>query len=399
MSRVRARLGRVAPAKPLRNLDIGGNSIVWHLNLDQVESQSGRVLKKEYAPASEAGSSTHWFDDRYVLYSKLRPYLNKVVLPDELGVATTELVPMFPEPGQVDRKYLAYYLRSKHFVDWVSNQVAGAKMPRVSMKVFWDHEISLPTMEEQQRIATILDKVDALRQKRQRAIELADQFLRSMFLEMFGDPVSNPKGWPKVPFRNLVSEFRYGSSQKALSVKSEFALPILRIPNVSHGVIDLHDDLKFVELPATEIGRLKLKKGDLLFVRTNGNPQYIGRCAVFDDERDFLFASYLIRARLKESTELTPNFIQYCLSVPSYRSKIVKETRTTAGNFNINTKGLGALELIVPSRERLGEFEKIQARVKRLLERLQEQAEEADALFNSLSQSVFESQGITKRAV
>jgi type I restriction enzyme S subunit len=168
---------------------------------------------------------------------------------------------------------------------------------------------------------------------------------------------------------------------------------------VSHGVIDLHDDLKFVELPATEIGRLKLKKGDLLFVRTNGNPQYIGRCAVFDDERDFLFASYLIRARLKESTELTPNFIQYCLSVPSYRSKIVKETRTTAGNFNINTKGLGALELIVPSRERLGEFEKIQARVKRLLERLQEQAEEADALFNSLSQSVFESQGITKRAV
>ncbi|MEF1341804.1 restriction endonuclease subunit S, partial [Vibrio rotiferianus] len=139
---------------------------VWQLNLDMIESGSGKVLNKIKAPLSEAGSSTHWFDSRHVLYSKLRPYLNKVVLPDEQGLATTELVPMLPDPEVLDRRYLVHYLRSKQFVSWISDQVAGAKMPRVSMKVFWEHEIPLPPLEEQKRIAAILDKADAIRQKR-----------------------------------------------------------------------------------------------------------------------------------------------------------------------------------------------------------------------------------------
>jgi type I restriction enzyme S subunit len=74
-------------------------------------------------------------------------------------------------------------------------------MPRVSMKIFWEHEIPLPPLEEQKRIVTILDKADAIRQKRQQAIALADDFLRSVFLDMFGDPVTNPKGWERIRVR------------------------------------------------------------------------------------------------------------------------------------------------------------------------------------------------------
>ncbi|HAS6254389.1 TPA: restriction endonuclease subunit S [Vibrio vulnificus] len=189
------KLGEVAPSKALKKPVVRDEDSVWQLNLDMVESGSGKVLNKIKAPLSEAGSSTHWFDSRHVLYSKLRPYLNKVVLPDEQGLATTELVPMLPDPEMLDRRYLVHYLRSKQFVSWISDQVAGAKMPRVSMKVFWEHEIPLPPLEEQKRIAAILDKADAIRQKRKQAIDLADEFLRSVFLEMFGDPVTNPKGW------------------------------------------------------------------------------------------------------------------------------------------------------------------------------------------------------------
>lgn len=189
------KLGEVAPSKALKKPVVRDEDNVWQLNLDMVESGSGKVLNKIKAPLSEAGSSTHWFDSRHVLYSKLRPYLNKVVLPDEQGLATTELVPMLPEPEMLDRRYLVHYLRSKQFVSWISDQVAGAKMPRVSMKVFWEHEIPLPPLEEQKRIAAILDKADAIRQKRKQAIDLADEFLRSVFLDMFGDPVTNPKGW------------------------------------------------------------------------------------------------------------------------------------------------------------------------------------------------------------
>ncbi|EJO3992652.1 TPA: restriction endonuclease subunit S [Vibrio vulnificus] len=189
------KLGEVAPSKALKKPAVLDDDKVWQLNLDMVESGSGRVLNKIKAPLSEAGSSTHWFDSRHVLYSKLRPYLNKVVLPDEQGLATTELVPMLPDPERLDRGFLVHYLRSKQFVSWISDQVAGAKMPRVSMTVLWDHEIPLPPLEEQKRIAAILDKADAIRQKRKQAIDLADEFLRSVFLDMFGDPVTNPKGW------------------------------------------------------------------------------------------------------------------------------------------------------------------------------------------------------------
>src|SRR5690606_10552099 len=187
---------------------------VWTLNLDQVEANTGKVLGKIMAPVSEAGTSTHGFDERHVLYSKLRPYLNKVVLPDERGLATTELVPMLPDPLRLDRKYLAYYLRSKNFVDWVSSQVAGAKMPRVSMHLFWQHEIPLPPLPEQKRIAAILDKADTIRHKRQQAIQLADDFLRAVFLDMFGDPVTNPKGWEVDALEQLSTRVTKGESPK-----------------------------------------------------------------------------------------------------------------------------------------------------------------------------------------
>src|SRR5690606_601286 len=192
---------------------------VWTLNLDQVEANTGKVLGKIMAPVSEAGTSTHGFDERHVLYSKLRPYLNKVVLPDERGLATTELVPMLPDPLRLDRKYLAYYLRSKSFVDWVSSQVAGAKMPRVSMQLFWQHEIPLPPLSEQKCIAAILDKADAIRRKRQQAIQLADDFLRAVFLDMFGDPVTNPKGWNEYVLYEI-ADIRSGVT-KGKAVKPE----------------------------------------------------------------------------------------------------------------------------------------------------------------------------------
>ncbi|MCX7101207.1 MAG: restriction endonuclease subunit S, partial [Methylobacter sp.] len=197
-------LGDIAPAKPIKLNGYTPSDRIWHVTLDQIESNTGLLLEKSIKPLSEAGSSTHAFDDRHVLYSKLRPYLNKVLLPDETGLGTTELVPMLPASGKLDRVYLAHYLKSKTFVNWISSQTAGAKMPRVSMNTFWEHEIPLPPLAEQKRIAAILDKANSLRRKNQHAIQLADQFLRAVFLELFGDPVTNPKGWNIKPLGEMV---------------------------------------------------------------------------------------------------------------------------------------------------------------------------------------------------
>lgn len=193
-----ANLRDVAPpsasTRPIRNSDK-----VWLLNLDQVEAQTGRVLSKVLSDTSTAGSSTQRFDEGNVLFSKLRPYLNKVVVPDESGIATTELVPLRPDPEKLDRSYLAYYLRSPNFVAWATNEVAGAKMPRLMMQSFWKQQIPLPPLAEQKRIAGILDAADALRTKRRAALAQLDSLTQSLFLDLFGDPVSNPMGWEAPP--------------------------------------------------------------------------------------------------------------------------------------------------------------------------------------------------------
>ena len=131
-------------------------TIVWHLGLDQITSGTGEIVNRILAPAEDAGSSTFIFDERNVLYSKLRPYLNKVICPDSIGVATTELVPLRPDPKQLDRHYLCYYLRSPSFVSWISSKVAGAKMPRADWTFIGNVRLPLPPTSEQASILAVI---------------------------------------------------------------------------------------------------------------------------------------------------------------------------------------------------------------------------------------------------
>jgi type I restriction enzyme S subunit len=105
-----------------------------------------------------------------------------------------------------------------------SNFQYGSATNYIRMQNFEEYKIPLPSLSEQNHIIDILDKADAIRQKRQQAIKLADEFLRSVFLDMFGNPVTNPKGWPLGVIRELVSEVKYGTSKKASSDQKQFQL-------------------------------------------------------------------------------------------------------------------------------------------------------------------------------
>lgn len=133
---------------------------VWLLNLDMVESQTGRIIEYLIVPKDEVGNSTCVFDDSTVLYSKLRPYLNKVVIPDRCGYATSELIPLKPNTSKINREYLAYMLRSDEFVSMISEKVAGAKMPRVSMGDFRNFDVPVPPKELQNEFANFVKQTD-----------------------------------------------------------------------------------------------------------------------------------------------------------------------------------------------------------------------------------------------
>ena len=150
----------IVEAAPIKSQRSNLADEVWLLNLDAVEAQTGTVLFKHRVQSGEINASTVYFTTESVLYSKLRPYLNKVVMPDEDGVATSEMIPMYPLADRLNRAYLCYWLRSDAFVRHISEKVAGAKMPRVSMDYFRSLAIEMPPLELQAQFAAFVEQTD-----------------------------------------------------------------------------------------------------------------------------------------------------------------------------------------------------------------------------------------------
>lgn len=387
------KLSIIAPSKPLKHPVISNPEKVWMLNLDMVEANSGQVIHKQKSPLSTAGSSTHWFDTSHVLYSKLRPYLNKVVMPDEEGLATTELVPLKPDSKRLDRAYLTYYLRSKTFVDWISEQVAGAKMPRVSMNVFWNHEIPIPfpddpakSLAEQKRIAAILDKADAIRRKRQQAILLADDFLRSIFLDMFGDPVLNPKGLPQVKLTELsdvISGYAFKSAEYIDD--GEDSVRLCRGANTLTGYFDWKDTVYWNKEKLAGIQNYKIKSGDVILAMDRPWISSGLKVCVFpENERD----TYLVQrvARIRPKNPKYTDFL-YASILSKAFEKHCCPTETTVPH--ISPVELKNFNVLVPYEKLVEKYHDAVVKVRKSKLAMQKSAVEASNAFNSLSQKSF----------
>lgn len=168
-----------------RRLSETNDTNVWSLALDQIESNGGEVLSRVIVNRAKLGTSTYYFEPDVVLYSKLRPYLNKVVIPDSYGYATTELVPLYCNKEIILPSFMAAYLRSPRFVDFANTNSAGAKMPRVIMDKFWDYEMVVPNLEVQNAFQKLHEKCIAMKMQLKRSIEKQDSLIQSLQYQAF----------------------------------------------------------------------------------------------------------------------------------------------------------------------------------------------------------------------
>lgn len=269
----------------------------------------------------------------------------------------------------------------------------AAAVPGLNRDDAYRLRILLPPLEEQQKIAAVLDQAEALRRKRREALAQLEEFTWSIFLEMFGDPLtSTQKSWYRSTLRDVVSEFRYGTSNKS----QPQGVPALRIPNVTNSEIDT-SDLKLVPVSPSERERLRLLEGDLLFVRTNGNPNLVGRCAIYNHDvaakagrpgEDFIYASYLIRARPRRDI-ISSTYLREFMLGPAGRHALRSRCKTSAGQFNINTESLGAIEVPVPPLDLQQEYARRVEAVAKLKTSHRAHLAELDALFASLQDRAF----------
>ena len=379
------KLAKIAPSSPLKMVSLSRTDIVLQITLDHIEAHTGQLLKQNYQSVSIAGPSTHWFDSGYVLYSKLRPNLNKVYLPEEKGIGTSELVTMLPDPKLLDRKYLAYYLRSSEFVGWISGQTAGAKMPRVTMNVFWEHEIPLPPLAEQKRIAAILDKADSIRRKRQQAIKLADDFLRAVFLDMFGDPVTNPKGWDEYTLKNI-ADIRSGVTKgKKIDLSTSLTLPYMRVANVQDGYLNM-TEVKNIVVSPSDAERFILKKGDVLLTE-GGDPDKLGRGYVWNNEIDkCLHQNHIFSVRIKDTDLVSPDFLSTLISSQRGKRYFLKVGKQTTGIATINKTVLSDFEPFIPPIISQMNYLRVRNKVRVITSSY---GNDGKALFDSLSQKAF----------
>ena len=174
-----------------------------YVGLEHVEKESGRFADSFVPTPLNMLATNFRFTPKHVLYGKLRPYLNKVVLPNFDGVCTTEILPILPNEEKLDRTFLWAILLSSTFVDWATSQISGANLPRLDPKLLAEYEIPLPPLTEQKRIASLLRRADRLRHLRRTAHDLGESLLQSVFLEMFGDVETNPMGWDVVELQEL----------------------------------------------------------------------------------------------------------------------------------------------------------------------------------------------------
>ena len=164
-----------------------------YLGLEHLDGDGG-IDRIQTVGSASLKSNKFQFSDRHVLFGKLRPYLRKIVRPEFSGVCSTDIIPILPKEG-VSRDYLFYFLRTPDTVNLATSRCSGANLPRLGPKQLASFQIPLPPLAEQKRIAEILDAADALRAKRREALAQFDTLLQSTFLDMFGDPVTNPMGW------------------------------------------------------------------------------------------------------------------------------------------------------------------------------------------------------------
>ena len=157
----------------------------WWLNLDVIESFSGHIIEKVQASIENIGNSTAPFDSNMVLYSKLRPYLNKVVVPDDYGFATTELIGIKPDEKLIDKYFLFNLLRLDQFVAYANFNSAGGQMPRLSMKVFRGFKCILPPMELQRKFVDFYKQSDKSKFELKKAIENVDDLMKSLIQQDF----------------------------------------------------------------------------------------------------------------------------------------------------------------------------------------------------------------------
>ncbi|MFQ2173616.1 restriction endonuclease subunit S [Aeromonas rivipollensis] len=315
--------------------------------------------------------------------------INCAIIPEDLKIANcANIIVVSPKRETLDSRYLMYYLKSVSVQRDLLKRQVGSAQSVVNTSVIKDWLVPHPPLMVQQRIAGILDKADAISQKRQQAITLADDFLRSVFLDIFGNPITNSKGWDEVTLKEI-ADIRSGVTKgKQVKESDSITLPYMRVANVQDGYLDL-SSIQKITVSKRDAEKCKLEKGDILLTE-GGDPDKLGRGHVWNGEiENCIHQNHIFSVRIIDREYIRPEFLSAVISSLRGKQYFLKMGKQTTGIATINKTVLSNFMPFVPPVDIQDKYLNIVRKVKGL-----PMYNEYDYtnLFHSLSQKAFSGQ-------
>lgn len=275
--------------------------------------------------------------------------------------------------------YCIYYNRPKLI------ELANAPVvPIINKRQFEDFSVNIEeSIERQGSIVTILKEVDRLICYRQKQLQKLDDLVKARFVELFGAYPHNPMGWKTGTIRDVVTDVRYGSSRPAVDGGK---YPYLRMNNITYGgELDL-SDVKRIDVPENELEKCTVRRGDVLFNRTNSK-ELVGKTCVYDRDEMMVLAGFVIRVRVNDV--VLPEFLSAFLNTDFSKRTLLGMCKAAIGQANINAQEMQNIGIYIPPIKLQREFVQFKNQTDKSKVVIQKAMDETQLLFDSLMQEYF----------
>ncbi len=247
--------------------------------------------------------------------------------------------------SRLDAGYLRFFLRYSE--PKLASMGQGSTFAAIGRAEIASLLVPLPPLEVQRRVVDLLSRAEGIVRLRREAQRKTAEIIPALFLDMFGDPATNPKGLPVVPLSKL-AEVQGGLQVTRARANLPLERPYLRVANVYRARLDL-SEIKTIHLTDAEYRRTRLEPGDLLFVEGHGNPQEVGRVAIWDNSIEgCTHQNHLIRAR-PNPLILLPVYACHLLNSSGGRQSLLRAGKTTSGLSTISAQNVKDAEVMLPS--------------------------------------------------
>ena len=372
--------------KKIETLSVQYDGLIDYVDISSVDNTEKRIMSTQCLVSKEAPSrAKQLIKVGDILVSTVRPNLNAVAMVE----AETENV-LVGSTGYcvlrcddtVNKRFVFYFCQSSYFVDDMSSQATGASYPAVNSRIVRSSLIPLYSFEEQKWIADLFDRVSNLISFRKQQLQKLDELVKARFVELFGDPVSNEKGWPLVTLGD-VAEIRIGPFGTLLH-KEDYIVGGHALVNPSHivdGNIHTDEKLTISDEKYDELSAYHLYVGDVVL----GRRGEMGRCAVVYQEGLLCGTGSMV---IRSNEKMKPYFLQNIISTPAYK-KIIEDKAVGVTMMNLNVPIVSSLTIPLLPIDMQEQFIEFMHQTDRSKMAVQQSLDKLELLKNALMQKYF----------